>query len=132
MGACASKRSKSHQLKVAEEKYDILASLFATRAQDLTNLVAEYEASRKAEELAWDEVAEVRDQIDRLASTLAAMDEEHEQEIERWRLQVELKDEEIVACHRVVDMRTEERDHARQLCVKLEEDHRRGCRQQIS
>jgi predicted nucleic acid-binding Zn-ribbon protein len=125
MGACASKRPKSHQLKAAEEKYDVLASLFATCAQDLTNLVAEYEASRKAEELAWEEVAEVREQIDRLASTLAEMEEEHEQEIEGWRLKVELKDEEIVAYQRVVDMRTEERDQARHQCGRLEGDLRR-------
>ena len=67
----------------------------------------------------------MREQIDRLASTLAEMDEEHEQEIEGWRMEVELKDEEIVAYQRVVDMRTEERDQARLLCSKLEDDLKR-------
>jgi excinuclease UvrABC nuclease subunit len=122
MGACASKRSKSRKLEEVEQKYDVLASLFATRAQDLTNIVSEYEASKKAEELAFEEAAELREQLDELEAKYSAFEEEHELEIDEWRVRVERKDEEIVAYQRVVDMRTEERNRAREEADLLKQE----------
>jgi hypothetical protein len=122
MGACASKRSKSRQLEEVEQKYDVLASLFATRAQDLTNIVSEYEASKKAEELAVEEAAELREQLDELEAKYAALEEEHELEIDEWRVRAERRGEEIVAGQRVVDMRTEERNRAREEADLLKQE----------
>ena len=122
MGACASKRAKHHHLDEVEQKYDVLASLFATRAQDLANIVSEFEASKKAEFWAYEEAAEAREQTKELEARLAATEEERKLEIEEWRRKVEIKDEEIFACHRVVEMRTKERDDARARAAVLEQD----------
>ena len=122
MGACASKRAKHHHLDEVEQKYDVLASLFATRAQDLANIVSEFEASTKAEFLAYEEAAEAREQTKELELALASVEEERQLEIEGWRRKVEIKDEEIIACHRVVEMRTKERNDAREKVAVLEQD----------
>ena len=114
MGACASKRLKPSKLDEAEEKYDVLASLFATRAQDLVNIVSEYEACKKAEELAFEEAVDLRQQLNDLEARYAFAEEEHERETGEWRTVVERKDEEVVAYQRVVTMRTEERNSARE------------------
>ena len=121
MGACASKRSKSRKLEEVEQKYDVLASLFATRAQDLTNIVSEYEASKKAEDLAFEEAAELREQLDELEAKYASLEDVYEEDIDLWRAQVEHKDEELVAYQRVVDMRTQERNRAREEADMLKE-----------
>jgi chromosome segregation ATPase len=122
MGACASKRSKSRKVEEVEQKYDVLASLFATRAQDLANIVSEYEACKKAEQLAFEEAVDLREQLNELEAQYAAIEEKHEQEVDEWRSQVERKDEEIVAYQRVVAMRTEERNRAREEADGLKEE----------
>lgn len=112
MGACASKRTKSKDVEEVQQKYDILASLFATRAQDLSNIVTEYDASRKAEAMAYEEVTELKEQMEEMGGLW-------ELERQEWRVRLDLKDEEMVAYQRVVDMRTEERDMAREEAAAL-------------
>ena len=130
MGACASKRSTTSRLEEAERRYDILASLFATRAQDLSNLVNDYEASRKAEEMAFEEAAELREQLDELRAKNLALEREHENDVMEWQEKLSRRDEEILAYQRVVEMRMVERDQAcnelSMLKKSLPHHHRQG------
>ena len=122
MGACASKRTKARRLAEVEEKCDVLTSLFATRAEDLANIVSEFEASKKAEAIAYEEVMELRELWEESEAKLAIAKGDHGREVEEWRRKLEDKDEEINACQRVIDMRTKERNAAREMLVKLEKD----------
>ena len=124
MGACASKRTKAQRLEEVEQKCDVLTSLFATRAEDLANIVSEFEASKKAEAIAYEEVMELRELWEESEAKLAISKEDHCREIAEWKTMVECRDNEILACQRVVEMRTKERYEARNMVVKLEKDLR--------
>jgi chromosome condensin MukBEF ATPase and DNA-binding subunit MukB len=93
--------------------YDVLASLLATGAQDLANIVAEFEAGKKAEALVCEEGAELREQLEEVEVKLDTLEKEQQLELEH-------KGNEILAYQRVVEMRSEERNRARQTIVELE------------
>lgn len=113
-------RQRRH-LEDAQERYNILARLFAAHAEDLGNLVADFERSEAGEELAWEEAAALRDQPEDREARFAAAGEEYEFAIAGLRLLVARKGEGVEAGRSVVEMRSVERDLARGLAEKLEE-----------